>query len=122
MTFACDTTTPRGAPVDPDVYCRKSISPGELRKRADACSVGRSVAIDKTLSIGDALFSDIDRMAVASQSAAIELRCVSVAGARVRAGLTGTGITPIRAQAKNAMSTSRPGGYASRTRSPLASP
>ena len=123
----CDTTTPLGVEVEPEVYCKRAMSvPPGWREGAVA---GRScVASTDSQATPDAkrsaksgrdrsrsVLARITRGAQSARIAALESRA-----AMRRGTIIGTATIPAAKQARTATTPSRPGGNSSTARSPHA--
>ena len=130
MTFWWVTMTPLGAPVDPDVYWRYSVSIGfSVRTSPRGVPCTRSVASQVTPRDprgsavanrvpGEGRDDESVNTRTAPLSCRIEMsRCSRPVPPAVTGG-TGTGIAPIREHAMNAATISSPGEYINATRSP----
>ena len=122
--FACVTITPLGAPVEPDVYCRKARSPpvrgaGERVSStgicADTCTTGSTPprpANDGRVAPTAAVVS------TQAASASAVMRSMRSAPRLRRGGYAGTATTPAYRHPTNARAKSIPGGKSSSARSP----
>ena len=130
IRLPCETITPLGTAVDPDVYWRNAIESG-AGGRGRKASPGAGLAGPSTgtqhavapapPARGRTALTSSNRACGLSTAAGWQsptMLCVAAARRPCLGGFTGTATSPAYRQAKNATTKSRPGGNSSSARSP----